>query len=65
MVREIGEFSGTIWRLLKAKGELSTAAIKNETNQTEFMVAAAIGWLAREDKLNMSKTGRIIKVSLK
>ncbi|MBN1153557.1 winged helix-turn-helix domain-containing protein [candidate division KSB1 bacterium] len=65
MLREIGELSGIVWRLLKANGEMTTAAIKKETNQSDFMVGAAVGWLAREDKLNFKKSARIIKVSLK
>lgn len=65
MISEIGELSGVIWRLLDEKGALTVTKIKNTTKENDFNVAVALGWLAREDKVEIGKSGRSIKVSLK
>jgi hypothetical protein len=65
MNTDIGELSGVIWRLLDEKGTQTVTKIKNATNENDFNVAAALGWLAREEKIEIVKSGRSIKVSLK
>lgn len=67
MCVNIGEAAGYIYRLLES-GELNMAKLKNHLkdngfdNQVAFM---AIGWLAREDKLYMSKKGNSWLLKLK
>jgi hypothetical protein len=62
---QIGEVAGEIWGLL-ASGEGQTlAAIKKSVNASPDLTAAAIGWLAREDKLEFVTNGRTLKISLK
>jgi len=65
MIYDVGEFSGIVWRLLSERGELTTATIKRETKENDFMVGAALGWLAREGKIELQKSGRSIKAALK
>lgn len=65
MQYEIGELSGVIWKILDEKGTLSLTQLKKSVEATEFMIGAAIGWLAREDKIELLKSGKTIKVSLK
>ena len=62
---EIGHVAGDVWGALTRKGPLTVAAIKKEVKAPGDVVAAAIGWLAREEKLNFDTAGRIVKISLR
>ena len=65
MVNEIGKLSGNIWLKLNDKGPMTLTQLKNSLKTDDFILAAALGWLAREDKLTIKKTGKAIKISLK
>jgi hypothetical protein len=62
---EIGHVAGDVWGLLGRDGELTIAAIKKAIGAPDDVVSAAIGWLAREDKLEFSTRGRNVKISLR
>ena len=61
----IGVVAGDIWRLLGDQSEQSLAAIKKSIDAPTDVIMAAVGWLAREDKLEFKKIGRTVKVSLR
>jgi hypothetical protein len=61
----IGETAGEIWQLLNAEGTLSLSAIASRIKQPQTVVYMGIGWLAREDKLEFTKTNRGMSVSLR
>ncbi|MBN1997687.1 winged helix-turn-helix domain-containing protein [candidate division KSB1 bacterium] len=65
MIPEIGEQAGAIWHILNANGEMTLAQIKKETEVSDFLITTALGWLAREGKINITKSGKSVKVSLK
>ena len=65
MKNEIGELSGTVWEILNEKGPTTVTQLKKLINTRDFLLHAAIGWLAREDKLNVQKSGNSFKISLK
>ena len=48
----IGENAGIIWRTLENKGRLSYDQLQAETELEPAAMFAAIGWLAREDKIS-------------
>jgi hypothetical protein len=62
---EIGHVAGDVWDVLSRRGELTLAALKKEVPAPEDLILAAIGWLAREDKLEFSAAGRSVKVALR
>ena len=62
---EIGHVAGDVWGLLVRDGTLTVAAIKKSIDAPGDVVLAAIGWLAREDKLEFLTQGRSVKVSLR
>ena len=62
---EIGHVAGDVWGLLVRDGSQTIAAIKKSIDAPPDLVLAAIGWLAREDKLEFSTHGRSVKVSLR
>jgi phage gp16-like protein len=62
---EIGHVAGQVWGLLHSHGEQTLAAIKKSIDAPADLIVAAIGWLAREGKLNFSNDGRTVNVSLR
>jgi hypothetical protein len=62
---EIGHVAGDVWGLLGRDGGQTIAAIKKSIDAPGDVVLAAIGWLAREDKLEFSANGRSVKISLR
>lgn len=65
MINTIGELSGKIYQTLETKDDLTVAKLKSQINADDFTLAAAIGWLAREDKIHITKAAKSVKLSLK
>lgn len=63
-VNQIGEASGVIWKLLDQHGPLTVAKLARQSELSRDAVAMAIGWLAREDKIEIcdTKRGRVISL---
>jgi hypothetical protein len=61
----IGEVAGEIWGLLAKSDGQTLAAIKKSIDAPADLVVAAVGWLAREDKLAFITSGRTVKLALK
>lgn len=62
---QIGEMAGDIWRLLDGNGPMSTAKLVKELNAPRDVVMQALGWLAREDKIQIEEESRSRVVSLR
>jgi Winged helix-turn-helix domain (DUF2582) len=62
---EIGKVAGEVWELLSSNGGQTLAAIKKSVDAPSDVVLAAIGWLAREDKLDFASSGRTVKIALR
>jgi len=65
MVPEIGHVAGAVWRHLKENGDTSVPKLVKELNENDFVVYAALGWLAREDKVDVFVKGRTKMAKLK
>jgi Winged helix-turn-helix domain (DUF2582) len=65
MQEEIGITAGAIWQALDANGEMSLAALKKEVNGKAPIIDWAIGWLAREDKIVLTRQKRSYLIRLK
>ena len=63
-VDQIGEVAGQIWRELDQHGPLSYAKLVKQTGMPRDVVMHAVGWLAREDKIQIQETSRGRVVSL-
>ena len=61
----IGEVAGEVWVALANGDGQTLAAIKKTVAAPPDVVLAAVGWLAREDKLEFAASGRTVKLSLK
>ena len=61
----IGEAAGSVWKLLAEQGPLPFEDLANGLGEDRDLASMAIGWLARENKLNFEREGRGILLSLK
>lgn len=59
--REIGKNAGLIWKILDIWEEVDLEVIKNLSDLEKEKVHAAIGWLAREDKIKKNKNKYYLK----
>ncbi len=65
MIREIGMAAGTIWNLLKKDGETNITQLQKKTGLPQNQLYLALGWLAREDKIQFRRDRRAIFIGLK
>jgi len=61
---EIGNAAGVVWEFLDQQGDTVLVTLKDRTGLSEGILLMALGWLAREEKVNLLKEGRTIRISL-
>ena len=64
-IDEIGQTAGLVWLRLHENGPQSLWKLVKAVDAPRDVVMQAIGWLAREDKLNLEMTNRGRMVSLR
>lgn len=64
MKEKVGETAGQIWNLLKKKGEVNMAELPKLLQEKSNVVHQAIGWLARENKIEYRTAATKTFVSL-
>jgi Winged helix-turn-helix domain (DUF2582) len=62
---QIGETAGAIWHALSKEGPLNMAALMEEVDAPQSVFFMAVGWLAREDKLEIEPSNGDYTVRLK
>ncbi|MFH2035929.1 MAG: winged helix-turn-helix domain-containing protein [Candidatus Zixiibacteriota bacterium] len=60
----IGLTAGKIWTMLKKKNEVSLSQLPKVVNEKQVIVYQALGWLAREDKIEYITKGKATMVTL-
>lgn len=66
MTEIIGANAGAIWTALNANGAMNTKDLKKAAKiKTDKDLYLAMGWLIREDKLNVEEADKVITLSLK
>lgn len=60
LVEEFGQNAGKVWQALREKGPLSETKLIDTTFLKEHQLRAAVGWLAREDKI--CRNGTVYKL---
>ena len=60
VIDEFGQSAGKVWQALNIKGPLSETKLINTTFLNEHQVHAAVGWLARENKI--CQNGTVYKI---
>ena len=61
----VGETAGKIWNLLNDEGPQTFTQLKKKLNGSGELVSFAVGWLAREDKVDITQEKKLVKVALK
>ncbi len=61
----IGQTAGEVWRLLDEGGPQTLSQLKKKLNGGPEYLEFAVGWLAREDKLEILKEKKNTLVRLK
>lgn len=66
MTETVGTLAGAVWTALNENGALATKDVKKAAGlKSDKELYLAIGWLLREDKLNVADNGKTITLSLK
>jgi hypothetical protein len=64
MKEKVIETAGKTWRFLGQNGEISVGQLGKSIKEKDELVLQALGWLAREDKINYTVKNRRTFVSL-
>ena len=64
-VKTIGETAGLVWQYLRSNGESSLTALEKGVKAPRSTISMAVGWLAREGKIEMKDEKRAIRISLR
>jgi len=64
MIGQTGENAGKIWEYLNRNGKVSAAGLAKGTGLKAKQVDRALGWLAREGKIRIEKSGNKEVVAL-
>jgi len=62
--KTIGETAGIVWKTLGAKGKTALTALPKLVDLDAAIVQQAVGWLAREHKVEFETQGKAILVKL-
>ncbi len=61
---EIGKTAGEVWQYLGKNTRTPITDLPNKVNKNPDHVHQALGWLAREEKVQFTKEGRTTYVAL-
>lgn len=64
MKEKIGVNAGKVWSALSEGGKVNLKDVKKITKLTEKDLYAALGWLAREDKVCIEEEDKDVFISL-
>ena len=64
MKEKIGNDAGRVWNVLNEQGTKTVKELKKLTKLTEKEIYAAMGWLAREEKLHVEEKEAEIYLTL-
>jgi hypothetical protein len=64
-IETIGETAGLVWNFLRSNGESSLSAVEKAIEAPKSMVSMAVGWLAREGKIELKDVKRSVRISLR
>lgn len=62
---QIGMTAGMVWRSLSSHGPMSMTRLLKEIDAPRDLVMQAVGWLAREDKIEIDGESRTRTISLR
>ena len=64
-VARIGDTAGAVWHLLEKNGPVSITGLAKKVDAPRDVVMQAVGWLAREGKVEVTEKGRKRMIALR
>ncbi|HSE90274.1 MAG TPA: winged helix-turn-helix domain-containing protein [Candidatus Binatia bacterium] len=64
-IKRIGETAGLVWNFLQSNGDCSLSALEKGVEAPRSMVSMAVGWLAREGKIEVKDEKRAVRIVLR
>lgn len=61
----VGETAGQIWHLLDSNGPQTLPQLKKKLDRSNPFLDFAIGWLVREEKIDISQEGKSLRLRLR
>jgi len=65
MQNAIGMAAGELWQYLNTNGDRTITRAKKDLSMSAETINRAIGWLAREEKLDFARRGKSFLLRLK
>ena len=66
MTTVVGTLAGAVWTALNENGALNTKDLKKAAKvKTDKDLYLALGWLLREDKVDVTEADKVVTVTLK
>lgn len=66
MTTVVGTLAGAVWTALNENGALNTKDLKKAAKvKTDKDLYLALGWLLREDKVEVTEAEKVVTVTLK
>lgn len=66
MNETVGSMAGAVWSALNENGAMTSKDLKKAAKiKTDKDLYLAMGWLLREDKLNVTEADKVITLELK
>jgi len=62
---QVGETAGQVWNTLTTEGPMTLTQLKKKLNGQGDLLGYALGWLAREDKIDMLLHKKTLRLTLK
>jgi len=62
---QVGETAGKVWNLLNDEGPQTFVQLKKKLDGSGELLSFALGWLAREDKVDIKQEKKTVKVALR
>ena len=64
-IERIGQTAGLVWHFLQSHGESTLSGVEKGVEAPKAMVSMAVGWLAREGKIDVRDEKRAVRISLR
>lgn len=64
-IKTIGDTAGLVWNFLRSNGDSTLSTLEKKVEAPRSMVSMAVGWLAREGKIEVKDEKRAVRISLR
>ncbi|HZP02623.1 MAG TPA: winged helix-turn-helix domain-containing protein [Terriglobia bacterium] len=62
---QVGETAGKVWHLLNDNGPLTLTQLKKKLDGSGELLNFALGWLSREDKIEITPAKKSFRIQLR